>query len=134
MNQLALFIAVLCCLVSASAQPIKNEPKAQKTWETTIQQVEKMNRHENSFTTKLDSVTADDEIGNLLSKIEIRKSYSTNEMVYREKLEFEYDGDKNCTAANLYDYESGSWYFEGGYEFVYDSSISINNVAGLPSF
>ena len=309
MNQLALFVAVLCCLVSASAQPIKNEPKDQKTWETTIQQVEKMNRHENSFTTKLDSVTAEwikyvyeydarcncirrteydldeyeffascvwdysydaldrltstlcstnvsmekmeylyneqgfvsteissgytdhwyyrykyeygydvegntitsikynhdgndwfetekrvweyeegrllsmlysmfdetqwvfyektdynyneqgfcnelivsyvmngewdvyykelyeyDEIGNLFSKIEIRKNYSTNEMVYREKLEFEYDGDNNCTAANLYDYESGSWYFEGGYEFVYDSSISIDNVAGLPSF
>ena len=55
-------------------------------------------------------------------------------MVYRAKFEFEYDGNNNCTAAHLYDYESGNWYFEGGYEFIYDSNIGIDNVAGLPAF
>ena len=311
MKKVLLFAVALCYLMSAPAQPIKNEPKAQKTWKTTFQQVKKLNRHENSFTTKLDSVTADwikyaydydarcncvrkteydfdneygwfascvwdysydaldrltstlsstnvsmdkkeylyneqgfvsaeissgytdhwyyrykykygydgegnmvtsikynhngndwfetekrvweyeegrllsllysqfdeaqwvpyektdynyneqgfcneliissymmggewdvyykelyeyDEAGNLLSKIKIRKNYITNEMVYRAKFEFEYDGNNNCTAAHLYDYESGNWYFEGGYEFIYDSNISIDNVAGLPAF
>ena len=305
-----MFAAALCCLVSASAQHLKNEPMAHKTRERTVQQVEKLNRHKNGFTTKLDSVTSEwikyvydydarcncirkteydleeygwlaysvwdyaydaldrlistqystnvslekmeylyneqgfvsaeissgytdhwyyrykyeygydvegnmvssikynhngndwfetekrvweyeggrllsmlysqfdegqwisfektdysyneqglcneliissytmdgewdvyykelyeyDESGNLLSKIELRKSYSTNELVYCEKLEFAYDSDNNCRAADVYDYESGSWYYVGGYEFVYDPSIGIDNVAGLPSF
>ena len=88
MKKVLLFAVALCYLMSAPAQPIKNEPKAQKTWKTTNQQVKKLNRHENSFITKLDSVTAD-----------------------WIKYAYDYDARCNCVRKTGYDFDNEYGWF-----------------------
>ena len=56
MKRLFLIAALMCCLISASAQPIKKESKP-RSWKESLQLVEKMNSRENVYTMKLDSVT-----------------------------------------------------------------------------
>ena len=56
MKKTLLFAALMCCIVSVSAQPFRKESK-QRSWEESLELVEKLNRHENVYTMKLDSVT-----------------------------------------------------------------------------
>ena len=59
MKKSMIIAALMCCIVSMSAQQTQNEPEALKSMKAKIQQVERLNRHENNFTVKLDSVTGD---------------------------------------------------------------------------
>ena len=98
MKNTILIAALMCCLISASAQPIRNESK-QRSWKESLELVEKMNGRENLFTMKLDSVTM----------------YEGDDM----KVLFDYDEHFNCTwiaIAYLYD----EWEVEFAYEYAYD--------------
>ena len=98
MKNIILIAALLCCFISASAQPIRKESK-QRSWKESLELVEKMNGRENLFTMKLDSVTM----------------YEGDDM----KVLFDYDEHFNCTwiaIAYLYD----EWEVEFAYEYAYD--------------
>ena len=101
MKKLALFAAALCCMVSASAQPIKNEPKAHKSLKDKVQQVEKWNRYENTFSEKLDSLYTDYEKGILA-----------------------YDERFNCTKIDYYA-NWGGWMHEYAEEYTYDDKDRV---------
>ena len=88
----------MCCLISASAQPIRKESKP-RSLEESLQRVEKLNRHENTFTTKLDSVTM----------------YQGDNM----KVFLDYDAHFNCTRLVI-DYLYDDWETEYVYEYAYD--------------
>ena len=77
MRKVVLFVVSMCCMVSASAQNFNKEPKVRRSLEETLQIVEKMNRHENAYTTELDSVTM----------------YGSDNM----KVILDYDAHSNCT-------------------------------------
>ena len=93
---LVFLAATMCCTLSASAQHFKKEPKTQKSLEKTLQMVEKMNRHENVYTTELDSVTAE---------------YT--------KIVLDYDAHSNCTWLAFY-FLDDEWEQEFAYEYHYD--------------
>ncbi len=98
MKNIILIAALMCCFISASAQPIRKESK-QRSWKESLELVEKMNGRENLFTMKLDSVTM----------------YEGDDM----KVLFDYDEHFNCTwiaIAYLYD----EWEVEFAYEYAYD--------------
>ena len=54
-----IFAALMCCLVSVSAQQLKNEPKYQPSLQDRVAQVEKLNRYANTFSETLDSIYGD---------------------------------------------------------------------------
>ena len=98
MKNTILIAALMCCLISASAQPFRKESKP-RSWKESLELVEKMNGHENLFTMKLDSVTM----------------YEGDNM----KVLFDYDEHFNCTwmaIAYLYD----EWEIEFAFEYAYD--------------
>ena len=66
--------ALMCCIVSVSAQQTPNEPEALKSMKAKIQHVERLNRQENNFTVRLDSVIGE-----------------------AAKFFYEYDARLNCT-------------------------------------
>ena len=101
MKKLALFAAALCCMVSASAQHIKSNPMAQKSLKDKIQQVEKWNRYENTFSEKLDSIYTDYEKGILA-----------------------YDERFNCTKIDYYA-NWGGWMLEYTEEYTYDDKDRV---------
>lgn len=96
MKKLFFVAALMSCIISASAQQFKKEPKTQKSLEETLQMVEKMNRHEDVYTTKLDSVTSED-----------------------AKIVLDYDAHANCTWLALY-FNDGEWILGPAYEYQYD--------------
>lgn len=59
MKKLMIFAAAMCCMVSASAQQIKHELNVHKSLKDKVQQAEKWNRYENTFSEKLDSICTD---------------------------------------------------------------------------
>ena len=95
MKRLFFIAALMCCLISASAQPIKKESKP-RSWKESLQLVEKMNSRENVFTTELDSVTSE----------------------YMKAI-LDYDTHSNCTWFAIY-YLDDEWEMEFAYEYVYD--------------
>ena len=101
MKKLALFAAALCCMVSASAQHIKSNPMTQKSLKDKIQQVEKWNRYENTFSEKLDSIYTDYEKGILA-----------------------YDERFNCTKIDYYA-NWGGWMLEYTEEYTYDDKDRV---------
>ena len=101
MKRLALFAAALCCLVSASAQHIENEPKAHKSLKDKVQQAEKWNRYTNTFSEKLDSIYTDYEKGIL-----------------------DYDERFNCTRIDYYA-NWGGWMHEYAEEYTYDDKDRV---------
>ena len=110
MKKSILFAALMCYIVSVSAQQPQNEPEALKSMKAKIQQVERLNRHENNFTVKLDSVTGD----------ELRFLYEyddrlncTKEMRYYDDLlgetfENTYDEQNRLTSVTYFDNSYGS--------------------------
>lgn len=79
-----------------------------------------------------------DDAGNLLSRVSLRLSTNSQEWYYSEKTELAYDGNNNCTNISEYsgyDNNTGQWlYLNKEFGFVYDSTVNINNIAGLSSF
>lgn len=77
-----------------------------------------------------------DEAGNLLTKTIL--DGNSNGLYYRKKTELAYDGNNNCTNISEYsgyDNNTGQWlYLNKEFGFVYDSTVNINNIAGLSSF
>ena len=100
-----LFAALMCCVVSLLAQQIKNEPKESQYLKDRIQHVQQLNRYENSFTQKLDSVTGE----------EIRFLY-------------EYDNHLNCTKEMRYYPSNNSWYLDQSFEYTYDELNRLTSV------
>ena len=98
MKRLFLIAALMCYLVSASAQPIRKESKP-RSWEESLLLVEKMNGRENVFTMKLDSVTM----------------YQGDNM----KVLFDYDAHFNCTWLAVY-YLDDEWEMGFAFEYAYD--------------
>ena len=101
MKKLALFAAALCCMVSASAQHLKNEPMAQKSLKDKVLQAEKWNRYENTFGEKLDSIYTEYEKGILA-----------------------YDERFNCTKIDYYA-NWGTWMLEYSEEYTYDDKDRV---------
>ena len=102
MKRLVLFTmalaAMMCCIISASAQPIRTGSK-QRSWEKSLELVKKTNSHENLFTMKLDSVT-------------INQGDNV-------KVLLDYDEHFNCTWIT-FSYHYDEWETEYAYEYVYD--------------
>ena len=98
-----IFAALMCCLISASAQPIRKESK-QRSWEESLQIVEKMNSRENVFTTELDSVTSE---------------YA--------KVVLDYDTHFNCTWFAIY-YLDDEWGMGFAYEYIYDEKDRLTTM------
>jgi len=94
-NKIMFFAALMCCLISASAQPIRKESKP-RSWKESLKLVEKMNSRENVYTTELDSVTSE---------------YT--------KVVFDYDAHSNCTWFAFY-YLDDEWEMDFAYEYAYD--------------
>ena len=105
MKKTLLFAALMCCIVSASAQQTKNEPKEMQSLKDRIQQVERLNRHENQFTQKLDSVTGEE-----------------------ARFLYEYDNRLNCTKEKRYYPSSNSWYLDQSFENTYDELNRLTSV------
>ena len=103
MKKSILFAALLCCIVSASAQPFRKESK-QRPWEESLKLVEKMNGRENLFTMKLDSVTGE----------EVRNLY-------------EYDARLNCTKEMRYYPTNTSWHLEQSFENTSHKWFGLND-------
>lgn len=96
---LVFLAAMTCTVVSAFAQSFNKEPKVRRSLEETLQMVEKMNRHENVYTTELDSVTM----------------YGSDNM----KVILDYDAHSNCTGIAIY-YLDDEWEMEFAFEYGYD--------------
>lgn len=86
-------------------QQIIAKPKMEKSLEDIISKVERLNRYENNFHVKLDSVTG-----------------------YDVLMEFGYDSRFNCTKIYNYYYYWGEWMFVGGYEYAYDEQDRISSM------
>ena len=96
MKRTMIFAALMCCIMTASAQHPDKKPQAQRSWEESLRIVEKMNRHENVFNTELDSVTSE---------------YT--------KVVLDYDVHSNCTWFAFYYLDDG-WEMAYAYEYAYD--------------
>jgi len=104
MKKSILFATLLCCIMSALAQPFRKESK-QRSWEESLELVEKMNGRENLFTMKLDSVTGE----------EVRILY-------------EYDARLNCTKEMRYYPTNTSWHLEQSFENTYDEQNRLTSM------
>lgn len=112
MKKHMIFAALMCCVVSLTAQQTQNEPKALKSMKAKIQQVERLNRHENNFTVKLDSVIGES-----------------------AKFLYEYDARLNCTKESRY-YSEGvkDWWLEQSFENTYDEQNRLTSVTHLDGY
>lgn len=102
MKRTMFFVVVMWCLIPASAQQIKKDANDRRPLEETLQMVGKLNRHENAYTEKLDSITL----------------YFDNYGV-EGKVVFDYDAHFNCSrlaSYALYD----EWEMVYAYEYAYD--------------
>ena len=99
-----IFAALMCCIMTASAQHPDKKPQAQRSWEESLQMVEKMNRHENVFNTELDSVTSE---------------YT--------KVVLDYDVHSNCTWFAFYYLDDG-WEMAYAYEYAYDEQDRLTSM------
>ena len=99
-----IFAALMCCIMTASAQHPDKKPQAQRSWEESLRIVEKMNRHENVFNTELDSVTSE---------------YT--------KVVLDYDVHSNCTWFAFYYLDDG-WEIAYAYEYAYDEQDRLTSM------
>ena len=101
----------MCCIVPVSAQQTQKQ-EALKSMKAKIQHVEQLNRHENNFTLKLDSVIGES-----------------------AKFLYEYDARLNCTKESRY-YSEGvkDWWLEQSFENTYDEQDRLTSVTHLDSY
>ena len=109
---LVFLAAMTCTVVSAFAQSFNKEPKVRRSLEETLRMVEKMNRHENVYTTELDSVTM----------------YGGDNM----KVILDYDAHSNCTGIAIY-YLDDEWEMEFAFEYGYDDQNRLTYVIDYDS-
>lgn len=76
-----------------------------------------------------------DELGRKLSET-IMEEGDDNELVYTEKHEYEYNTSGDCTNYTHYEYikNNASWMRTIGFEFAYDLSTSVANIAGIETY
>ena len=101
MKKSIFFAALMCCLVSMSAQQLKNEPKHQRTLKEKVAQVERLNRYTNTFSETLDSIYGD-----------------------FQKCHFEYDNHFNCVKIDYYWWDD-EWVPDYTEELAYDEQDRI---------
>ena len=104
MKNSLLIVALMCCIVSVSAQQTQ-KPETLKSMKAKIQHVERLNCHENNFTLKLDSVTGNE-----------------------ARFLYEYDSRLNCTKEMRYYPTNTSWYLEQSFENTYDEQNRLTSV------
>ena len=101
MKKHLILAALMCCLMSASAQPFKHEHKRPQSLKERIVQVEKLNRYENTFSETLDSIYGD-----------------------FQKCHFEYDNHFNCVRIDYYWFDD-EWVLDYTEELAYDEQDRI---------
>lgn len=70
-----------------------------------------------------------------LSVISYNHYNGSQEWVYDYKTEYIFDANGNCTTYSIFDYSgSGFWQLEDVYEMTYDSTVSVEQTAGLSRF
>lgn len=70
-----------------------------------------------------------------LSVISYNHYNSSPEWAYDYKTEYVYDANGNCTTYNIFDYGGGGyWWLKDVYEMTYDSTVSVEQTAGLNRF
>lgn len=101
MKNFMIFAAMMCCMVSASAQQAKHKLNVHKALKDKAQQTEKWNRYENTYSEKLDSVYAD-----------------------FERAYFAYDERFNCVKMDYYT-NWGDWMLDFTEVYTYDEKDRI---------
>ncbi len=96
MKRSMIFAALMCCVVSLTAQQLKHEPKHQQSLKERVAQVERLNRYTNTFSEKLDSIYGD-----------------------FQKHQFEYDNRLNCVKIDYY-WLDDEWVLDYTEELAYD--------------
>lgn len=78
-----------------------------------------------------------DDEGNMVTRILLQKRTDSNELIYKEKKEYLYDNDNNCTHIGYYhsyDYDLGQWSSIGSsFDYTYDPAINVSSIIGFPS-
>ena len=101
MKKHLILAALMCCLMSASAQPFKHEHKRPQSLKERVTQVERLNRYENTFSETLDSIYGD-----------------------FEKCQFEYDNHFNCVKIDYYWWDD-EWVPDYTEELAYDEQDRV---------
>ena len=72
-----------------------------------------------------------DELGRRTS--ETKMSEFDGELEFTEKMTNEYDAEGNCSIYSYYHYipSNGAWLFSFSFEYVYDFTVPINDIAGI---
>jgi hypothetical protein len=96
-----IFAALMCCVVSLTAQQLKHEPKHQQSLKERVAQVERLNRYTNTFSEKLDSIYGD-----------------------FQKYQFEYDNRLNCVKIDYY-WLDDEWVLDYTEELAYDEQDRV---------
>ena len=96
-----IFAALMCCVVSLTAQQMKYEPKHQQSLKERVAQVEKLNRYTNTFSETLDSIYGD-----------------------FQKCHFEYDNHFNCVRIDYYWFYD-EWILDYTEELAYDEQDRV---------
>ncbi len=76
-----------------------------------------------------------DGLGRKLSET-IMEDGDGHELVYKKKQEYQYNTDGDCTIFAIYDYleNDASWLLNMGFEYTYDLSTSVDDIAGLKTY
>ena len=78
-----------------------------------------------------------DELGNQLVVTVLQTGMDSNELFYKEKKEYLYDNDNNCTHIDYYhsyDYDLGQWSsIVSSFDYTYDPAINVSSIIGFPS-
>ena len=101
MKKSIFFAALMCCIMSASAQQFKHEPKHQRTLKERVAQVERLSRYTNTFSETLDSIYGD-----------------------FEKCQFAYDSRFNCVKIDYYWWDD-EWVPDYSEELAYDEQDRV---------
>ena len=101
MKRALFFAALMCCVVSMSAQQLKHEHKRPQTLKERVTQVERLNRYTNTFSETLDSIYGD-----------------------FEKCQFAYDSRFNCVKIDYYWWDD-EWVPDYTEELAYDEQDRI---------
>ena len=76
--------------------------------------------------------------GKLLTRVKLQVRTDDSVWDYVEKTELEYDGNSNCTNISFYDsydYDAEQWtYLKKTFDFTFEPTMSISNIAGLPLY
>lgn len=76
-----------------------------------------------------------DELGRKMSETKMEKG-DDDELVYKEKREYGYNSNGDCTNYTMYEYmESHAlWMLSIGYDYNYDVSVTMDDIAGLKTY